>query len=126
MTGVLRIVSSTTLTFNRTAQSNGDSVTLAFTAGHVDDGTNTYSTPSVVWLKDGAPIMTTPTNTPVGSNGQLSSTLSFTFQESDVGVYHCIFTSSSSEIYGTIPQRLGTGEFKCLGSNNLTMSQCEM
>ena len=109
VSGVLRIVSGTTYFSNRTAQNNGDSVTLIYTAGHVDDDTSTYSTPLVVWLKDGAPASTTPIDTAVGSNGQLSSTLSFTFQESDAGVYHCIFTSTSSEIYGTIPLRLDAG-----------------
>ena len=109
VTGVLRIVSGTTFFANRTARNNGDSVTLTYTAGHVGDDSNTYSIPSVVWLKDGAPFRTTPTNLAVGSNGQLSSTLSFTFLESDVGVYHCIFTGTNSDIYGTIPLRLDTG-----------------
>ena len=110
MAGVLRIVSGTTFFANRTAQSNGDSVTLTYTAGHVgDDDTNNYDAPSGVWLKDGTPFRTTPTNMVVGSNGKLSSTLSFTFLESDAGVYHCIFTGTSSDIYGTIPLRLDTG-----------------
>ena len=109
MTGVLRIVSGTTYFSNRTAQNNGDSVTLTYTTGHVGDDTNNYNTPSVMWLKDGAPARTTPTDTAVGSNGQLSSTLSFTFLESDAGVYHCIFTGTNSEIYGTTPLRLDTG-----------------
>ena len=111
MTGVLRIVSGTTFVANRTAQNNGDSVTLTYTAGHVGDDTNTYSIPSVVWLKNGVPARTTPSNMAVGSDGQLSSTLSFTFQESDAGIYQCIFTSTSSQIlvYGTTPLRLDTG-----------------
>ena len=54
VSGVLRIVSGTTYFANRTAKNNGDSVTLTYTAGHVGDDTNTYSTPSGVWLKDGA------------------------------------------------------------------------
>ena len=109
VSGVLRIVSGTTIFANRTAKNNGDSVTLTYTAGHVGDDSNTYSTPSVIWLKDGAPAMTTPIDVAVGSNGQLSSTLSFTFQESDTGVYHCIFNGTSSDIYSTIPLRLDTG-----------------
>ena len=109
VSGVLRIVSGTTLFANRTAKKIGNSVTLASTAGHVGDDTNNYSIPSVVWLKNGAPARTTPTNISVGSNGQLSSNLSFTFRESDAGVYHCIFTGSRSEIYGNIPLRLDTG-----------------
>ena len=109
MTGVLRIVSGTTFFGNRTAQNNGSSVTLTYTAGHVGDDTNNYNASSGVWLKDGAPYRTTPTNVAVGGNGQLSSTLSFTFLESDAGVYHCIFTDTNSDIYGTIPLRLDTG-----------------
>ena len=109
MTGVLRIVSGTTYFANRTAKNNGDSVTLNYTAGHVGDDTNNYDAPSGVWLKDGARARATPIDTAVGSNGQLNSTLSFTFQESDAGVYHYIFTGTSSEIYGTIPLRLDTG-----------------
>ena len=113
MTGVLRIVSSTTLRANRTSENNGDSVTLTYTAGHVGDDTNSYSMPTVMWLKDGATVRTASTDTTM-ENGQLSSTLSFIFQESDAGVYHCIFTGdSSSDIYGTTPLRLDTGEFKC-------------
>ena len=108
VTRVLRIVSGTTYFDNRTVPSNGSSVTLTFTAGHVDDETSTYTVLSVAWLKDGTPARTTP-NMVVDSNGQLNSTLSFTFQESDAGVYHCIFTGNSSEIYGTIPLRLDTG-----------------
>ena len=109
MTGVLRLVSGTTYFANRTSQNNGDSVTLNNIAGHVGDDTNNYNTPSGVWLKDGAPARTLSTDTPKSNNGQLSSTLSFTFQESDAGVYHCIFTGTNSEIYGTIPLRLDTG-----------------
>ena len=109
VSGVLRIVSGTTFFANRTAENNGDNVTLTYTAGHVGDGTNNYDAPSGVWLKDGAPFRTTPTNVAVGDNGQLSSTLSFTFLESDAGVYHCIFTGTSSDIYSAIPLRLDTG-----------------
>ena len=109
ITGILRIISSTTYFGNRTAISNGNRVTLAYTAGHVGDDTNTYSTPSVVWLKDGAPTRNRSTNMVVGSSGQLNSTLTFNFQESDAGVYQCIFICSSSEIYVTTPLRLDTG-----------------
>ena len=94
---------------NRTAVNNGAMVTLSFTAGHVGDDTKSYIAPTVVWLKDGAPARTTPTNMAMGTNGQLNSTLSFTFQASDAGVYQCIFTGSSSQMYGTIPLRLDTG-----------------
>ena len=109
-TGVLRIVSGTTFFANRLARTNGDNVTLNYIAGHVGNDTNNYFDPLVTWLKDGAPIRTTPTNIAGGSNGQLISTLSFTFQESDAGIYHCIFFGSiSAMLYGTIPLRLDTG-----------------
>ena len=94
---------------NRTAVNTGAMVTLSFTAGHVGDDIISYTTPTAVWLKDGAPARTTPTDMTVGGNGQLSSTLSFAFQESDAGVYQCIFSGSGSQIYGTIPLRLDTG-----------------
>ena len=115
ITGILRIVSGTTYFGNRTAISNGDRITLAYSAGRVGDDTNTYSIPSVVWLKDGVPTRNRSTIMVVGSNGQLNSTLTFNFQESDAGVYQCIFICSSSEIYdtteiyGTTPLRLDTG-----------------
>ena len=95
---------------NRTAVNTGAMVTLFFTAGHVGDDMNSYTTPTAVWLKDGAPARTTPTNMAVGGNGHINSTLSFTFQASDAGVYQCIFSGSGSYKYGTIPLRLDTGK----------------
>ena len=95
---------------NRTAVNTGAMVTMFFTAGQVGDDMNSYTTPTAVWLKDGAPARTTPTNTAVGGNGQINSTLSFTFQASDAGVYQCIFSGSGSHKYGTIPLRLDTGK----------------
>jgi len=58
---------------NRSAVATGSTVTLSFTAGHVEDNFNSYATPTVVWLKDGTLARTTPTNMAVGSNGRLSS-----------------------------------------------------
>ena len=123
--GVLRIVTQDSLTVlsgpvsyssqtnpiypNRTAVNTGAMVTLSFTAGHVGDDIIGYTTPTAVWLKDGAPARTTPIDMAVGGNGGLSSTLSFTFQASDAGVYQCIYSGSGSQIYGTIPLRLDTG-----------------
>ena len=123
--GMLRIVTEDPLTMisgpvsyssqtntiypNRTAVNTGANVTLSFTAGHVGDDMNSYTTTTAVWLKDGAPARTTPTDMTVGGNGQLSSTLSFILQESDAGVYQCIFSGSGSQMYGTIPLRLDTG-----------------
>ncbi len=113
--GTLLIVSEDPLTTgifnaNRTGTSNGASISLSFTAGHVGDDMNMYDPPTAQWFKDGVPATTVPTNSPVGSNGRLSSTLSFTFQESDAGVYQCIFTDTNSQIYGAFPLRIDTGE----------------
>ena len=83
---------------------------LNFVIGHVNDGTTMYTAPTVLWLKDGTPAGATPTNTAVGSNGRLSTILSFSFQESDAGVYQCVFTGNNSELFVTIPIRLDTGE----------------
>ncbi len=94
---------------NHSGIADGESVSLDFEIGHVGDDGSTFSE---MWLKDGVPFRTLPTNTPVGSNGRLSTSLSFTFQESgDAGVYQCVFNDASlSEIYITIPIRLSTGE----------------
>ncbi len=112
--GSLKIVSQDSLTTginaNRTAASNGAGISLSFTAGHVGDDVNMYDPPTAQWFKDGVPVATVPTDSPVGSNGRLSSTLSFTFQESDAGVYHCIFTDSNSQIFGAFPLRIDTGK----------------
>ncbi len=113
--GVLQITSQDPLTTgltnaNRTGASNGASISLSFTAGHVGDDMNMYDPPTAQWFKDGVPVTTVPTNSPVGSNGRLSSTLSFTFQESDAGVYHCIFTDTNSQIFGAFPLRIDTGK----------------
>ncbi len=113
--GVLQITSQDPLTTgitnaNRTGASNGAGISLSFTVGHVGDDMNMYDPPTAQWFKDGVPVTTVPTNSPVGSNGRLSSTLSFTFQESDAGVYHCIFTDTNSQIFGAFPLRIDTGE----------------
>ena len=77
----------------------GETATINYEISHVGDDTTSYTTPQVQWLKDGLPAVHTPTNTP-GTNGRLTSTLSFTFAASDAGVYQCVFTDiSSSEIY---------------------------
>ena len=83
---------------------------LNFVIGHVNDDTTMYTPPTVLWLKDGTTTRATPTNIPVGSNGRLSTTVSFSFQESDAGVYQCVFTGTNSELFVTIPIRLDTGE----------------
>ena len=95
---------------NRTGYQMGNMVTLSFEIGHVGDDSTSYSTPSVVWLKDGTPVRATPTDTP-GANGRINTTLSFTFQESDAGVYQCVITGNNSELLATIPIRLDTGQY---------------
>ena len=112
ITGPVSYSSQTNVIYpNRTAVNTGANVTLSFTAGHVGDDMNSYTTPTAVWLKDGALATTLPTNMTVGDNDRLNSTLSFTFQASDAGVYQCIFSGSGSQMYGTIPIRLDTGMF---------------
>ena len=88
----------------------GNLVHLTYTAGHVgdDNDANLYSPPFVRWYKDGSLFRSGPSYM-YHSNGQLKSTLSFTFQESDAGVYQCIFFSDSFVVYGTIPIRVDTG-----------------
>ena len=114
-TGILRIISqdplTTGLNANRTGTHTGHSVSLSFTAGHVGDNEMNYLIPTVQWLKDGIPSTLVPTDTSVGTNGQLSSNLSFTFNTSDAGVYQCIFIDSNSQIYSSFPLRIDTGKF---------------
>ncbi len=76
----------------------------------LEDDMNMYDPPTAQWFKDGVPVTTVPTNSPVSGNGRLSSTLSFTFQESDAGVYQCVFTDTNSQIYGAFLLRIDTGE----------------
>ena len=96
---------STGYAINETATNN-------YEIGHVGDDTTAYTvSQQVQWLKDGLPAVRTHTNTP-GTNGRLTSTLSFTFAASDAGVYQCVFTdTSSSEILVTVPTLLDTGEY---------------
>ena len=92
---------------NRTGYQTDDSVLLSFEIGHVGDDSTPYSTPSVMWLKDGTPIRTTPTNTP-GANGRITTTLSFHFDNFRAGVYQCVIIGNNSELLATIPIRLDT------------------
>ena len=101
----------------------GEMATINYEIGHVDDNMTTYTTPQVQWLKDGLPAVRTPTNTP-GTNGRLTSTLSFTFAASDAGVYQCVFTDTSrSEIFVTVPTRLDTGDYYNMLKLTLITSQ---
>ncbi len=69
---------------------------------------NMYSVTSAQWLHKGISARTTPNNE-IEANGQLNSTLSFSFQESDAGIYQCIFMSDNYQVYGTVLLRLDTG-----------------
>ena len=90
----------------------GETATINYEISHVGDDTIDYTVPQVQCWKDGLAAVHTPSNTPVGTNGRLTSTLSFMFTASDAGVYQCVFTdTSSSEIFVTVPTRLDTGEY---------------
>ncbi len=110
--GVLIIIEQDSLTSvefpNRRESYVNDAITLSFTAGHEDDEMNIYSVTSAQWLHNGVPARTSPMVAMV-SNGRLKSTLSFSFQESDAGIYQCIFMSNNSQVYGTVLLRLETG-----------------
>ena len=119
--GALRAVSNDTFNTevdddefpdNRTMYDNGDTATLTLVVDLVDDSSSSYSIPSVLWLKDGAPVISSTPNSPVvGSNGLLSTNLTFTFNESDAGVYQCIFIGRNlTEVLGAIPIRLDSGQ----------------
>jgi hypothetical protein len=114
-TGSLRLISSTAtggnlFIFQRDGYANGDAVTIHYDTGFVGDDVMSFAPPVVTWLKDGVPVSDRPMNT-VGGNGTLSTTLSFTFEESDAGVYQCVFTDTSrSEVYVAEPIRLDTGK----------------
>lgn len=87
--------------------------TLQFEVSHVGDSMRTYTTPTVIWLRNGEPITIMPSNTPL-KNGGLRTTLSFEFLESLAGVYQCMFTDPSrSEIFVPEPIRVDTGEDCC-------------
>ena len=111
---------------NRTAVSLGETIDPTSTpdpakllrcmAGHQNDDTMSFTASTVVWIKDGETVEDggdITISTSMAANGEVSSTLQIaSFQESNVGVYQCIFTDDSSsdgEIITTIPLRLDTG-----------------
>lgn len=70
----------------------------------------TFTTPEVVWLKNGIPVDIVPTNTPE-NNGSLTTSISFVFNNSDAGVYQCIYIDPSrSEVFAAEPIRLDFGK----------------
>ena len=96
---------------NRTAYQVGDSVSLDFVIGHVGESiTSNYPTPSVLWLKDGKPARTASNIINIFP-GRLKTSLSFTFEESDAGIYQCVFSQVDSKLFATI-LRLDTGKDK--------------
>ncbi len=110
--GVLRITKQDSLTSvefpNRRASFVNDAITLSFTAGHEDDEMNMYSVATAQWLHNGVLARTSPMIA-MEAHGRLKSTVSFSFQESDAGIYQCIFMSDNSQVYGTVLLRLDTG-----------------
>ena len=94
---------------NRHGYQIGDFVSHQYVIGHVGDTNITYETPSVLWLKDGVPFRRTLTNTP-GDNGHLTTTILFSFAESDIGVYQVIINDTTdSTLLTTAPFQLDSG-----------------
>ena len=103
---------------NRTGIALGDSTLVTCTAGHHGDDLMNYSTPSVVWVRNGQVVNNTDsritlTSTPM-ANGQITSSLTISeFGTGNAGVYQCVFTDDSdggdTEVITSIPYRLDTG-----------------
>ena len=94
---------------------------LTCTAGHHGDGLMNYSTPSVVWVRNGQAVDDTDSritlNSTAMANGQLTGSLTITqFTAGDAGVYQCVFTDDSdggdTEVITSIPYRLDTGTYR--------------
>ena len=94
---------------------------LTCTAGHHGDGLINYSTPSVVWVRNGQAVNETDSRITLDSttmaNGQVTSSLTITnFTAGDAGVYQCVFTDDSdggdTEVITSIPYRLDTGTYR--------------
>ena len=91
---------------------------LRCVAGHQNDDMTNFTASTVVWIKDGETVVDggdITISTSMAANGEVSSSLQIaSFQESNAGVYQCIFTDNSSsdgEILTTIPLRLDTGHW---------------
>ena len=104
---------------NRTAVSLGSTAgppLLQCVGGHEGDtGFGSFSSPSVVWVRNGEQLVdggriTITESTPLGVRTQSDLQIS-NFGSSDVGVYQCIFTDvdSDTEVITTTPLRLDTG-----------------
>ena len=71
---------------DRTGYQTGETATLEYVVGHVDYVMMDYTAPTV---KDGVPVTPSPINT-TDTDGSVT-TLSFTFAESDAGVFQVVF-----------------------------------
>ena len=97
---------------NRAGHRPDDVVTIVFQVGHVGDYIRSnFTSPSVVWLKDGLPPTLPPVSRSLLNNGDLQSRLTFRASLRLAGVYHCIFTDPvRSEVFLPHPIRIDTGE----------------
>lgn len=98
---------------NRIGYTTGTVVSHQYVVGHVNGSGTVYQTPSVLWLKDGMPFRYAPVNIVQGTSGHLTTAISFTFSESDAGVYQCIFNDTAHTVLLiTDPiQLLGGGKY---------------
>ena len=103
-----------------TGESSTDPL-LTCTAGYHGDELMNYSTPSVVWVRNGQAVDDTDSRITLTSttmaNGQVTSSLTITdFTAGDAGVYQCVFTDDSdggdTEVITSIPYRLDTGTYR--------------
>ena len=91
---------------------------LTCTAGHQGDGLMNYSSPSVVWVRNGQVVDYTDSRITLTAfttaNGQVTSSLTITnFTLGDAGVYQCVVTDDSdggdTEVITSIPYQLDAG-----------------
>ena len=95
---------------NRVGYEVGNRASIQYSIGHVGDDEVNFVAPNVLWLRDGVPVSVMPTNI-VNYYGRIKTTLSFTFEKSDAGVYQGVFTDSvRSEVFLAEPMRLDTGK----------------
>ena len=106
---------------NTPTGNSGTNPLLTCTAGHHGDGLMNYSTPSVVWVRNGQAVDDTDSritlNSTTMANGQVTSSLTITnFTAGDAGVYQCVFTDDSdggdTGVITSIPYRLDTGTYR--------------
>lgn len=94
---------------DRAAYQDRESATIICNAGYLFQSSY-IATPEVTWLKDGVPVLYTPSNSLV-SNKDLTTTLNFPFSESDAGVYQCVYTDTiRPELLAIYPIQIDFGE----------------